>query len=110
MPDYSANPLVSLEEAQVYCRVDSGIDDELLQSLVLAATGACCHHCGREDLTEGATDDGLYPAITGAQEAQIKLWILAQVAYWYANRESAGAKHEIQPAFHYLLDSVRTYA
>ena len=109
MPDYSANPLVSLAELQDYCRVDSGIDDDLLQRLALAATGACCHHCGREDLAVGGTD-GMYPPITEAQEEQIKLWICAQVAYWYSHRESAGVKAEIQPAFHYLLDSVRTYA
>ena len=109
MPDYAENPLVTLTEAQTYCRVDPGIDDELLESLVLAATGACQHHCGRTDLTEGATDNGSYPAITHTQLHQIKLWICAQVAYWYAHRELAGQKLEIQPAFHYLLDSVRTY-
>lgn len=109
MTDYSKNPLVKLEDLCDYARVEIGLDDNLLQTLCLAATGKCQHFVTRKELHVGGTDDGKYPAITVEQNAQIQLWIKAQVAYWYSHRESAGSKLEIQPSFHYLLDSVRTY-
>lgn len=109
MTDYKENPLVSLADLCAYVRVEPGVDDELLKSLALAATGACQQHTTRKDLFEGATDDGKYEPITSTQFAKIQLWIKAQVAYWYNHREAAGTKYEIQPAFHFLIDSVRTY-
>ena len=109
MPNYKETPLVSIKEICEYVRVEPGVDDELLASLCLAATGQCQHYVTREDLRVGGDDEGKFSKITEPQFAQIQLWIKAQVAYWYRNREAAGQKLEIQPAFHYLLDSVRTY-
>lgn len=107
--DYKENPLVSLEDLCTYVRVEPGVDDELLKQLCLAATGALQQHTTRQELHVGGSDDGLFDPITETKFAQIQLWIKSQVAYWYNNREAAGQKLEIQPAFHYLVDSVRTY-
>lgn len=109
MRNYKEEPLVSIEDLCAYVRCEPGIDDELLGSLCLAATGQCQHYVTRQDLHVGGDDEGKFVPITEEQFAQIQLWIKAQVAYWYNHREAAGAKLEIQPSFHYLLDSVRTY-
>lgn len=108
-PDYAQNPIVSLEDACNYIRQDVGVDDELIEALVLSATGHCQHETGRTDLTVGGTDD-LWPAISATQFAQIQLWIKAHACYWYNNREAFGNELKTQPAFHHLIDSVRTYA
>jgi hypothetical protein len=106
----SEETLVSLDEVCSYVRVVPGVDDDLLLSFVRAATARCQHYTRRNELTVGGTDDGKFDPITQDQFELIKLWIKAQCAYWYNNRESAGAKQEIQPSFHYLLDAVMTYA
>lgn len=109
MTNYKEDPIVSIKALCDYVRVEQGVDDELLNSLCLAATGQCQHYVTRVDLRVGGDDGGKFSKITEEQFAQIQLWIKAQVAYWYNHRESAGSKLEIQPSFHYLLDSVRTY-
>lgn len=109
MRNYKEEPLVPLKDLCEYVRCEPGIDDSLLQSLCLAATGQCQHYVTRKELHVGGSDDGKFDPITEEQFGQIQLWIKAQVAYWYSHRESAGQRLEIQPSFHYLLDSVRTY-
>lgn len=99
---------VSLEEAKLHLRVDGDADDDLIESLCLAATQMAEHELQRPLITREGSEG--YGTATADVPAAIRQWILLHVAYFYEDRSAAtdGAKSVI-PRLGALLDPFRTW-
>ena len=107
--------LITTEEARTYLRVDSGMDDGLIDSLLLSAEKLSCDvarmtaaewdtMCTDETVTIRGMD------LTSAETAQLKALLKSAVyyslGYLYEHREEAD-HHDLVMTLRNLLSSVR---
>ncbi len=107
--------LITTEEAKTYLRVDSGMDDGLIDSLLLSAEKLSCDVarmtaaewnavCADETVTIRGTD------LNEAETAQLKVLLKAaafySLGYLYEHREEAD-HHDLVMTLRNLLSSVR---
>ena len=107
--------LITTEEARTYLRVDSGMDDGLIDSLLLSAEKLSCDvarmtaaewdaMCTDETVTIRGMD------LTSAETAQLKALLKSAVyyslGYLYEHREEAD-HHDLVRTLRNLLSSVR---
>lgn len=105
----TAVPAVTLADAKAHLRVEHADEDELINNLILAATQAAEHELQRVLITRG--DQTGYGASPADVPVGIRQWLLLNVGYWYANRESASMQQlEPLPFVGRLLDPFRTWA
>lgn len=89
---------VTLDEVRLFCRVDDTTEDALMQGMIVAARQAAEDRCHRGMTAEDWPDGFPWKA---------KLWILMQVATFFANREATTDKPVNAFAFvDHLLDGV----
>ena len=107
--------LITTEEARTYLRVDSGMDDGLIDSLLLSAEKLSCD-VARMTATEWdtmRTDETVTIRgmdLTSAETAQLKALLKSAVyyslGYLYEHREEAD-HHDLVMTLRNLLSSVR---
>jgi len=107
--------LVTTEEAKTYLRVDSGMDDGLIGSLLLSAEKLSCDVarmtaaewdavCADETVTVRGTE--LDASETAQLKALLKSAVFYALGYLYEHREEAD-HHELVMTLRNLLSSVR---
>ena len=107
--------LITLEEAKTYLRVDSGMDDDLIGSLLLTAEKLATDVarmtaaewdavCTGETVTVRGAD--LDAAETAQLKALLSSAVLYSLGYLYEHREEAD-HHELVLTLRNLLSSVR---
>lgn len=107
--------LITTEEARTYLRVDSAMDDGLIDSLLLSAEKLSCdvarmtaaewdEMCTNETVTIRGTD--LTIAETAQLKALLKSAVYYSLGYLYEHREEAD-HHDLVMTLRNLLSSVR---
>ena len=107
--------LITTEEARTYLRVDSGMDDGLINSLLLSAEKLSCdvarmtaaewdEMCTNETVTLRGTE--LTTAETAQLKALLKSAVYFSLGYLYEHREEAD-HHDLVMTLRNLLSSVR---
>lgn len=85
---------VSLEAAKQHLRVDWSGEDDLIRSLILAATQMAEHELQRALITRGGVEG--FGSDPEDVPAGVRQWILMQVAHFYEQRQAATAG-ELKP-------------
>ena len=89
--------MLDLDDVKLHLRVDGAYDDDLIESLMTAATAVCAHHL-----------DVLPATLTSTTPAAIKSAAMLLIGSLYENREmTADRAQHINPTFSMLLQPYR---
>lgn len=116
----TAVPATTLGYVKAHTRIESDLDDLLLEAYILSATQLCEHvihqpiiardNSGWDESFVKPREDGLPAADVCAVPPAIQNWIAGVVAYWYRNREqSSDLTLRPTPNYDSLLDFWRIY-
>lgn len=109
--------LITLDEAKSYLRVDSGMDDELILSLLASAEKLSCdvarmnanewkRACGEKPGTMALRGERLSHAEKDMLRSLLRSAVLYALGYLYEHREDAD-HHELVLTLRNILSSVR---